>query len=85
MLRYIHNDKSHSLCFTPLLPSFHLYLQLELCAAYASGYYGSITRQDAMATIRDVMMASRPLETHRIFTVQEDITNVMRYIHIVHV
>ena len=45
--------------------------QLELCRAYALGYYGGIGEGQALAFIRHTMDQAKPTFTERIFTLQE--------------
>lgn len=45
--------------------------ELELCRAYAAGFYGGVSGVQAMSYIRQIMEQAKPFLSERIFTLQD--------------
>ena len=75
LIKKINESKS---CLKITVPPLSLNLQLELCEAYAGGYYGGKSQQLAFLYIREMMASSRPVLWEHIFKLQRGMKHDMR-------
>ena len=59
-------------------PSSLLEAQLELCSAYAQGFYGGKSRTEALGFVREVVQRARPVLWESVFELRKNISQNVR-------